>query len=327
MRRHFTVLLLSLLILPSIAAGAVRLSEVRQGADWIELVLPSPLPRFTVSALTGPDRMVIDLEGVESGTGTKTIKVDTATVEQVRFGVYPQKLRVVLDLKVPAKTLKVFEQRSGLWIGPPQGPQPPVVLKPRREEPKREVVKPLAPPPEPVAPKQAPPPPKEIRSRTELYPAMDRSRERSLEEFSLGAGVLGNQQHETFGVNMIGWYRFMGVEGRLETGALNQGELRALVRYQMTDEHQFYAGLGYLYLSKEVDVSGSTMEITATSITVPFGYSYRLPLWGGQLSIFAEGLYTPAELKSTLVIGNNKIETVHTYDQLSGVAGLVWYFF
>jgi type IV pilus assembly protein PilQ len=73
------------------------LSAVSAGNDGIEINVPGGVDNFNAFKLTKPDRLVLDLPGVKSGIAAKTIAIDKFAVGLVRQGIYPDKIRIVMD--------------------------------------------------------------------------------------------------------------------------------------------------------------------------------------------------------------------------------------
>jgi len=73
------------------------LRSVSASNDGIEINVPGGVETFNAFKLTKPDRLVLDLPGVKSGIAAKTISIDKFAVGQVRQGIYPDKIRIVMD--------------------------------------------------------------------------------------------------------------------------------------------------------------------------------------------------------------------------------------
>ncbi len=54
--------------------------------------------KYTAFSLQAPPRIVVDLEGVWKNKGEKEYEVKSGPVKKIRTGLYPDKLRVVLDI-------------------------------------------------------------------------------------------------------------------------------------------------------------------------------------------------------------------------------------
>jgi N-acetylmuramoyl-L-alanine amidase len=106
--RIFTLLII--LWLPqSLAATVVTSSRIWPAQDYTRLTLESKQAiRYNMFALSNPDRLVIDLEGVEFGKAIKDlpklIGIDDPYISSVRVGRFkPGVVRLALDLKAEVK--------------------------------------------------------------------------------------------------------------------------------------------------------------------------------------------------------------------------------
>ena len=114
-RRRVTLAALVTLVAAVAAAGALAapsVTGVRIGEhlDKTRFVLDLSEPaRFRVFALTGPDRIVIDLPPVRWTLAERTLVIDRAGVAQVRFGHFsPETSRLVIDLARPVTVQKTY---------------------------------------------------------------------------------------------------------------------------------------------------------------------------------------------------------------------------
>ena len=72
--------------------------------------------QFKDFTLAGPSRIVIDLTGVRSASGSRTIPVGTGLVERVRVGEpAPGAVRIVIDVKVLTR-YRVIRDESSLIV-------------------------------------------------------------------------------------------------------------------------------------------------------------------------------------------------------------------
>ena len=114
-RRRVTLAALVTLVAAVAAAGALAapsVTGVRIGehVDKTRLVLDLTEPaRFRIFALTGPDRIVIDLPSVRWALAERTLVIGRAGVAQVRFGQFsPETSRIVIDLARPVTLQKTY---------------------------------------------------------------------------------------------------------------------------------------------------------------------------------------------------------------------------
>ena len=73
------------------------LTAITAGKDTILLALDGPAPEFKSFRLNNPERLVIDLTDVKSTLLSRLLPLNVAGVASARIGLYPGKLRVVLD--------------------------------------------------------------------------------------------------------------------------------------------------------------------------------------------------------------------------------------
>ncbi|MCH2186417.1 AMIN domain-containing protein, partial [Myxococcota bacterium] len=71
--------------------------EVMEGGILLNLRADGVLGNTQAFAIEDPDRLVIDLYGVQSGLDRDTLVIGSPEVERVRFGAHADKLRIVLD--------------------------------------------------------------------------------------------------------------------------------------------------------------------------------------------------------------------------------------
>lgn len=97
--------------------------------------------------LDSPARLVVDLWGVESRYPKKSIKMDNAFVKAIRFGQYPDKLRLVFDSSkptLPPYQINRIDDKLMVSLGnvpQPSGPQISMEGKPKGETPAPTIAK------------------------------------------------------------------------------------------------------------------------------------------------------------------------------------------
>jgi type IV pilus assembly protein PilQ len=93
------------------------LRAVTASDDGIEISVPGGVESFNAFKLTKPDRLVLDLPGVKSGIAEKTIAINRFAIGQVRQGIYPDKIRIVMDAaKSPLPPYQVIRGSEGLKV-------------------------------------------------------------------------------------------------------------------------------------------------------------------------------------------------------------------
>ena len=85
---------------PAATTAAVTqrtLTAITAQNNTVQLVFDGPVPEFKTFRLNKPDRFVIDLVDVKSGLSARFLPLNAAGVASARVGLYPDKVRVVLD--------------------------------------------------------------------------------------------------------------------------------------------------------------------------------------------------------------------------------------
>lgn len=97
--------------------GEILIKGILAGVTYIDIVTGNNRDAYKALKLTNPDRLVIDFPGAKSAMAAKTIFLNRLGISKVRSGVYPDKVRIVLDAaepRFPAYDIQHFE--SGLRI-------------------------------------------------------------------------------------------------------------------------------------------------------------------------------------------------------------------
>ncbi len=92
------------------------------------------LADFRSFKLTNPPRLVLDLPGLKNATGKRKIEVGSPWLQEIRFGDYPEKLRLVFafaDKKIPPYTLHREERELRLILGAKEEPAPSLASSPQ----------------------------------------------------------------------------------------------------------------------------------------------------------------------------------------------------
>ncbi len=106
--------------LPSAQSATTRaLTAVSVKNNAIVLAIDGGVGEFTTFRLSNPDRFAIDLHGVKSLLASRLFSVNAFGVSSVRLGLYPDKVRVVLDA-VDGALPKVFAEKTneGIRVAP-----------------------------------------------------------------------------------------------------------------------------------------------------------------------------------------------------------------
>jgi len=107
----------------SVPAGKVMITGMKIEGNALVLTATGPLVNYKVFSLSQPSRMVLDMAQTVNGMGTNKIEVHNLGIASVRFGSYPETLRVVLDAEQSDLfPYRIEETGNGLKIivKPPQ---------------------------------------------------------------------------------------------------------------------------------------------------------------------------------------------------------------
>ncbi|WP_049759642.1 type IV pilus secretin family protein [Pelobacter propionicus] len=105
---------------PSAQSATIRaLTAVSVKNNAIVLAIDGGVGEFTAFRLSKPDRFAIDLHGVKSVLASRLFSVNAFGVSSVRLGLYPDKVRVVLDAVDGALPKVVAEKTNeGIRVAP-----------------------------------------------------------------------------------------------------------------------------------------------------------------------------------------------------------------
>ena len=93
------------------------LQSISSDDEGISINVSGGVDNFNAFKLNKPDRIVVDLPGVKSGVAAKTIPINKCSIVQVRQGLYPDKVRIVLDSAAsPLPPYKVVKNEGGLKV-------------------------------------------------------------------------------------------------------------------------------------------------------------------------------------------------------------------
>lgn len=81
----------------SVPAGKVMITGMKIEGNALVLTATGPLVNYKVFSLSQPSRLILDMGQTVNGMGTNKITVHKLGIASVRFGSYPESLRVVLD--------------------------------------------------------------------------------------------------------------------------------------------------------------------------------------------------------------------------------------
>jgi type IV pilus assembly protein PilQ len=98
------------------ATTASRIVDVKASGDAIEVRSEGPIDNVDSFVLEDPDRIVIDFWGAKSGIWPASRSIEQGSVAKVRIGEHADKVRVVLDLRVPPETHVVAPIPNGVRV-------------------------------------------------------------------------------------------------------------------------------------------------------------------------------------------------------------------
>lgn len=102
---------------PAADASAVsRIQKVVANGDMIEIAADGPIDNIDSFDLDDPERLVIDFWGARNGVSPRQFPVSGSSVERVRIGEHPDKVRVVFDLGVELESHRVEPVAEGVKV-------------------------------------------------------------------------------------------------------------------------------------------------------------------------------------------------------------------
>jgi len=97
-------------------AKVSRIVDVKASGDSVEVTSEGPIDNVDSFVLENPDRIVIDFWGAKNGVSRASQPIQQGSVERIRVGEHPDKVRVVLDLRVPVETHVVAPTSNGVRV-------------------------------------------------------------------------------------------------------------------------------------------------------------------------------------------------------------------
>jgi type IV pilus assembly protein PilQ len=80
-----------------VTASPLTILDVSIGADFIELRANQTVADFKTFRMAKPERLVIDMAGAKINQKSRNVAIGKFGISQVRIGVSPQNIRIVLD--------------------------------------------------------------------------------------------------------------------------------------------------------------------------------------------------------------------------------------
>lgn len=100
-----------------VPAGRIMVTSMKVEGNALVLTTTGRVANFRVFSLAQPSRLILDMANTVNGMGTDRIAVHKLGVASVRFGSYPDTLRVVLDAEQSELLpYRVEEMENGLKI-------------------------------------------------------------------------------------------------------------------------------------------------------------------------------------------------------------------
>jgi type IV pilus assembly protein PilQ len=93
-----------------------RIEAVVTNGDTIEIRADGPIDNIDSFALNAPERLVVDFWGAKNGVSPRQFSVSGSSVERVRIGEHPDKVRVVFDLGVSLDSHLVEPMPNGVQV-------------------------------------------------------------------------------------------------------------------------------------------------------------------------------------------------------------------
>ena len=98
------------------SASAPKIKNIVASALGVEIEASGPIDNVDSFQLKNPDRVVVDLFGAKSGMARAKQTFADGIVSQARIGEHPDKVRVVLDLRMPSGKPMVVPTANGVRI-------------------------------------------------------------------------------------------------------------------------------------------------------------------------------------------------------------------
>ena len=93
------------------------LSAITAVDEGIEIAVNGGIDTYSSFKLNKPDRIVLDMPGVKSGITEKSIAINKFGIGQARLGIYPDKVRIVLDsAKYILPSHQIVKSANGLKV-------------------------------------------------------------------------------------------------------------------------------------------------------------------------------------------------------------------
>jgi len=100
-----------------VPAGKIMITSMKIEGNALVLTTTGRVANYRVFSLAQPSRLILDMANAVNGMGTDTIAVHRLGIAAVRFGSYPDTLRVVLDAEQSELLpYRVEEMENGLKI-------------------------------------------------------------------------------------------------------------------------------------------------------------------------------------------------------------------
>ncbi|MBW2416368.1 MAG: type IV pilus secretin PilQ [Deltaproteobacteria bacterium] len=96
--------------------GVSRILRVTANGDMIEIEADGPIDNLDSFALEAPQRLVVDFWGAENGVSSNQFSIASSSVERVRIGEHPDKVRVVFDLALTLESHVVEPTATGVQV-------------------------------------------------------------------------------------------------------------------------------------------------------------------------------------------------------------------
>jgi type IV pilus assembly protein PilQ len=98
-------------------ADAKTLSAIAASREGIEITVDGGIDTYSIFKLANPDRIVLDMPGVKSAIPANTIAINKFGINSARLGIYPDKLRIVLDATQESlPSYQVIKSANGLRV-------------------------------------------------------------------------------------------------------------------------------------------------------------------------------------------------------------------
>jgi hypothetical protein len=138
----------------------------------------------------------------------------------------------------------------------------------------------------------------------------------------LGIGIYGNALNPAGGGTIILWpSKYVGVQGLYSTGTFDSYEGRLLFKYDVSSKYSIYGGLGYLHVTADKNVLGTTTRFEDSALSGVVGLEVAL---AKRVLLYIESSAAGIDLERTVTSGGQTVKATVNYAPVTIGCSLVW---